>query len=159
MGRKTMVVILLFIVMFGAGCERPTGIIVEGGNSYPDEAVKYFKRGCALKGIREDECDCQIKKMQSMVPYEEYKQMKKPSVEVAVEMAKCSEDQHHYPVWVVESIISHCVKMENHFYPYHCACMVEHMQRLYPFADYVRYNTEGRIDEVIRDSKVGCGMD
>jgi len=89
-----------------------TGLMA-GCNSYPSEAVKDFRKSCIEFGALGEECDCQIAKIQRMVPYEEYKQRKERReglpIEVEVEAAKCV-DQHHYPSGMVDAYIEGCVK-------------------------------------------------
>jgi hypothetical protein len=125
-----------------------------GCNSYPNEAVKDFRRNCIEFGMDGNECDCQIKRIQRMVPYEEYK--KKGGslpIEVEVEAAKCV-DQHHYPLGVVDAFIAGCVKEGGNFDQ--CACMIRRRQKIQPYADFVRDGLEGRPTpkEVVQDSVV-----
>jgi hypothetical protein len=121
--------------------------------------VKQEKKSCVSLGMTESECDCQIEKMQRMVPYEEYKRRKAKGGnlpnEVMVEASRCVENQHRYPKGIVQAYITECIKGGGTYAQ--CECMIQQHQRMETYADFIECGlTHCQMSKDILDNLMAC---
>jgi len=128
---------------------------VKNQHHYPKWGVDAIVKSCLGKGATQKECECELRERQKLEKFEDYVRWAieggaQPRAAM-IAVAQCKEDQHHYPVNIVEAYMSACMQQGDTRDK--CACMIEYVQRALPYSAFVDRNPH---TEVLKAAVIKC---